>query len=341
MDAIGGIAALVGALTGLIVLISSLTRTARLRRREQLYREALGTLRGRDAVSTARARAVIEELHRATLAELVARQLTPARSLIWPWLLGLVIIGSFVSVGYSAAGYVQKGRWTGYQDFTLKVFGDSASPILMLAFLVGIVPFALQRFMYTLFDRATSARVFFDEGGPVQGPHTVRDMERTDMLDRLGAATGIDPVYEKSAGLRADATPRNVGLAVLGFLGIITPGFFLASFGALVGQNIWVRRHSGSAEASRMAALESQQPLLGWLILATVLLGTTALYGLTHTWGELQTPQLPDRFPVFVNGLRPTQPRPIAERASRAKGRLTGRGAETNEPTHQRRGPRR
>ncbi|MBM7508520.1 hypothetical protein JOE61_002334 [Nocardioides salarius] len=96
--AVGPLLAGLAAATGLIL---GLTKTVRLRRRESTLREAMTAL---DAGS--KQYAILGDLHRAAVAELVGRQLTSAWRVAWPWLVWLTVIYFHIEPAKLAAEYL-------------------------------------------------------------------------------------------------------------------------------------------------------------------------------------------------------------------------------------------
>jgi hypothetical protein len=159
------LASVLAALVAAIAFGFGVTRSARLRRREQLFREALTVIGTGDP-----RREVLQELHRAALAELIARQLTPTWRTLWPWGAWIAMAGLFTQAGYNTSDFVASGDPWEYYDFSQRIFGDPMVGI-GVPFLVIASAGIFASYVVTLAGRADAARGFFSDAS-VSAPKT-------------------------------------------------------------------------------------------------------------------------------------------------------------------------
>ena len=266
--ALGGLAAL----AAVFAFGLSITRSARLRRREQFYRDAR-LARGRDASD--QASAVVADLHRITVSEVVARELTSPWRLLWPWAVWLVVVYSSVDIGYRAAEHLaEPGRWR-WSEASIAIVGDPLAIVTVPFVLLGFLPLLCQSQVHALVQRARIARDFYD-GEPVASPLSLTAHEAS--IAAAGAVKGPTA----AGGSDVWATLKRHALTT-------PPGLTCASVGFFVGLNIWTRRHPGEA----VAALELLGPMPAFAVGALAFSLASILATVAWARGELAMHAMP------------------------------------------------
>ena len=281
---LGIISVLASALATLVATIAfvfGVTRSARLRRREQFFRESLTAISADDP-----RRRVLQELHRAAIAELISRQLTPAWRVLWPWIAWLVLAGLFTQTGYNVSDYLASGDAWGYFDFSQRVLGD---PMGMAALPILILGSALvfTSYIVTLEGRAKTAREFFTEAH-VSTPKTFTQLSAEAELARLDRGTRSK---DEGHGQAFRRKGRREG--ALSWVLTLMPGLFAACVGMFSWLNIWMAREPGD----RVKTLDSLDAFPGVLVLAFTLTGMGVLRVWAMTSRDLKELSLPSDYP--------------------------------------------
>jgi hypothetical protein len=177
------LAAILAAVAALVGLFLGVTRAARLRRREQLFRESLTALSEDDP-----RRKIVYELHRVALADLIARQLTSSWRTSWPWLAWLIVTAVFGQVGYETADYLAGDAQWSFYDYLSAVTGDPITAILVLPVMLGLVPQIYKGYLLTLKGRAKVARSFY-VGESIERPVTLSQLMMMREVEALASGS--------------------------------------------------------------------------------------------------------------------------------------------------------
>jgi hypothetical protein len=275
------LASVLAALVAAIAFAFGITRSARLRRREQLFRESLTAIGADDP-----RREVLQELHRAALAELISRQLTSTWRILWPWGAWFGLAGLFTQTGYNISEYLASGDAWAYYDFSQRVLGDPmAMPTLPLLIFGSALVFA--SYIVTLEGRADAAKQFFSDSC-VSAPKTYTQLSTEAELARLERRTRAKG---EGDGQALGWKRRREGA----FMWLLTlmPGLFAACLGLFTGMNIWIAREAGD----RLEALDSLDALPGVLVLAFALTAMGVLRVWAMTARDLKELSLPSNYP--------------------------------------------
>lgn len=260
------IGSLLASVTAFAAFVLGVTKTARLRRREQTLRESLAVF-----VADGPHRLMLTELHKATVAELVGRQMTSPWRLIWPWVAWAGLLATWAQFGFFAARYLA-GDDVSWSGFVAAVAVDPVAAMLGLAAMPFLAYQVLASQAYTLTGRAEVVRSFFD-GESVGRPESFSDA--TVRVEAAALSAAMAQRVEKSGKrekpeepskpkLTAKEAARNVGL----FLLALAPGAFVTFLGLFVGMNVWLS--TDEAEQLREGALH---PLGGVIIPGLVVSG--------------------------------------------------------------------
>lgn len=280
--------ALITVLTGLAAVFGfalGVSRTARLRRREQLLREALSVL-----PSDHKSRDVTAELHRAALAEIVARQLTSPWRVTWPWAAWLVMAAVYAQTGYLISQYIASTpNWT-YGQLSVAVFAGDLFPtaIMGIAAVFGVFPSIYQSYAHTLVGRAEMARRFFD-GRSVRLPLTYMEVSvQADLSAGQKSKAQRRSDYDREYGSVGKALKARLGH----YLRSLLPGLAVLSFGLNAGIMYWL-----AAEADRAAAMKELGAWPTWTILSLTVFGSALVWVAQDLTLEVRRYALPSVFP--------------------------------------------
>lgn len=260
---IRALASILAATAALFGLYLGITRAARIRRREQLFRESLTALTENDP-----RRGIVYELHRAALADLIARQLTGRWRMMWPWFAWLVIAAVYGQTGYLAAGFLASDAPWNLTDFLIATTGEGPTAVMgMILMLLGIVPQIYRAYHLTLVGRARLARRFYD-GESIQRPVTLMDLETARRLDALK----VEMSTEVSNAERKDQSWSAVRSSLSAYRRSLVPGIFSTCLGFFAGVQVWIAIQS----EDQTRALESLGGFLFLTILLFVITGVSA-----------------------------------------------------------------
>lgn len=332
---IRAVASILAAVVALFGLYLGVTRSARVRRREQLFRESLTAMPEHD-----RRRRLITELHRAAVAELVARQLTGSWRVVWPWLAWITLAATWGQTGYLAADYLGADAPWSLVEFLIATIGDAAiAPITVVFVTMVVIPRIFWSYRKTLLKRAELARRMFD-GESIERPEGLFDMARFP-ADPMGREAGS---AKKVNGPSDDLTADDLRGLVRMYGQALVVGVFASALGFQVGVQVWIAREPGD----QPQAFTSVRGLflLSFLLLAL----TTASTGLAwvRLLGDVRTVWPPRSYPESTDrtrtalgsrgsrhGVRPAarrvagpvkrQAAPAARRSRRAVPRRPGR----------------
>jgi hypothetical protein len=260
---IRALASILAAAAALLGLYFGVTRAARLRRREQLFRESLTALTEHDP-----RRPIVSELHRAALADLIARQMTGSWRTTWPWFAWLVITALYGQVGYAGAGYLARDVPWSLNDFLIATTGDGyATGILMLSAFFGLFPVIFRSYIWTLSERAKIAQRFY-AGESIARPTVLVELEfAAEMKARMLKDAGEKETDEGSSGFWRP------------YAWSLVPGLFCASLGLLVGLQIWIERQPGD----RLETLDS----VGGFLILPIFLFAFAVWPTASVWQQV------------------------------------------------------
>lgn len=280
LDALTAAAGVLAALAGLFAAFLGLTRTARLRRREQMYRESMASLSSDDP-----RRPILGELQRAAMAEIIARQLTAPWRAFWPWagLIGIVVL--FIPPGEYFARYLATGKAWNYYDFGYEVLGDPFGVLPTLLVVFGAFPVAFASYLTTITGRATAARAYF-RGEPISKPDTYSTMSARAEVERL--------VHDRSQS--GDLSHSSNLKALAFYLWTVCPGLAALSLGMNIGMNRWI----GESRLGRVSAAE-QLGAFAWILPFSMALLLAANLALA-TWvlNAMRAIALPSSYPQPV-----------------------------------------
>ncbi len=295
--AVGAILTAAAALLGLYL---GVTRSARLRRREQLYREALTALAESDPQ-----RRIVYELHRAALADIVARQLTGNWRTIWPWFAWLVLAAFFGQAGYSVASYTGSDAPWNFGDAVVASTGDLMTAIILVGMLLAFIPQIYRAYRLTLIGRVTVARRFH-EGESVRRPTTLMELEIEHdlaVLRQAQAAKQVDKVDSKPArpttGLKEPSWQDLFG-NLREYRRALIPGLFAAGLGFCAGVQLWISLQPGD----QATAAASVAGLVPWSVLLLVLTLVPAATLWRNLRSELKAIGPPQTYPTSSARLR-------------------------------------
>jgi hypothetical protein len=283
LTALASVGAALAAIAGIAF---GLTRTARLRRREQLFREALTALDSDDP-----RRKIVHELHRAALADLIARQLTATWRSVWPWGAWAVITLLFGQAGYNAAAFYNSGAGFEFYEFSTKLTGDPITLVPFLFMMLVAAPQVFVSYLLTLEGRAEMARRFFD-GSRVGKPPTLGHL----MMQAEAERERLRGRPKELRQLRGPGAWAGTRAGVASWWRMSTPGFFAASIGLLAGQSIWTRQQSGD----RMRIVQSLDAYPAISILAFALSATGVFFVWASAVRDLERLALPSQYPQIA-----------------------------------------
>ncbi|WP_138758368.1 hypothetical protein [Modestobacter altitudinis] len=272
LETIRAFAAILAAVTALLGLYFGVTRAARLRRREQLFRESLTALNENDP-----RRRSVSELHRVTLADLIARQMTGSWRTAWPWLAWFIIAVLYGQLGYLGAAYLASDAPWSVFDFFLATTGDGfATPILMVGAIFAIFPQIYRSYVWTLSERARIAQRFYD-GESVEPPAVLLELELAAEMKGLKSHASREEVTDKTSKERSS---DGQGRGLWSYYGkSLIPGLFCISSGLFVGTQFWITRQPGDR-------LETVESLRGFFLL-TLLFFVLTIYPTASIWFQV------------------------------------------------------
>jgi hypothetical protein len=279
---IRALAAILAAVAALVGLFLGVTRAARVRRREQLFRESLTALAEDDP-----RRKIVYELHRAALADLIARQLTSSWRTSWPWVAWFIVIAVFGQVGYETADYLAGDAPWSFYDYLLAVTGDPITAILMLPIMLGLVPRIHKGHLLTLEGRAKVARSFY-VGESIERPVTLGQLMIMNEIEALAAGSA-----KSSREIAEEVSWRQVRAALAAWRRSVVPGLFCASVGILAGSNLWLQQQPGD----RLQAVESMGGFFFLSLLSLSLFGISAATVWANVVMDLRRLAVPSRHP--------------------------------------------
>lgn len=272
---------LLGGLIGLIAFGLGISRTARLRRREQLFREALGILP--PAHGSYR---TTQELHRAALAEIAARQLTSPWRTIFPWLVWVSTVALHVQAGYQICESLASGRDLSLTTLAEAAYGDWFTATIGFGVYFGVLPQVSESYVHALRSRAEAARAFYD-GEVVKRPQSYAVASSAADVRRRG-----DVASHTRAAQQRRSNGRSWSRAILSLAIPITPGLFAVAIGLYLGLLYWSRQRNTQAA--------SLQTLVAWssmVFIAVSVLAVLAVLVSADVRGKLDRFSLPDRHP--------------------------------------------
>lgn len=256
------LASILAAVVALFGLYLGLTRSARVRRREQLFRESLNALPEHDS-----RRRIIVDLHRAAVGELVARQLTGSWRATWPWLAWMTLAAVWGQSGYLAADYLGGGAAWSFTEFLIAALGDAAiTPIAVVAVLFAVLPRVFWSYRLTLMGRAGIARRLYD-GDSIARPKGLFEVDHVpaESWERK-AATANKKSVDRADELTAD-DPREV---LRNYRQSLAPGLFATALGFFVGVQVWIAVQPGDQ-------VQAVTSVSGLFLLSFLLLAVTGM----------------------------------------------------------------
>lgn len=288
------VAAVASILAGLAAAFAfglGVTKTTRLRRRETLFREALGVFGPGDG-----SRDAVTELHRAALSEIIARQLTSPWRTIWPWMVWLATVALAAQFGYSTSVYQASDAKWDYYSFTVEVFGDSLTPFFMVAVVLGVLPQVFYSFLFTVVGRAEVARNFFD-GFRIERPSGLKERAMQAELQSRTARQPDAKSAEKARDNLWGSRLRNARASTFEFGTSTVPGLFAISLGITIGLSYWLETQTGDGVDDRAEALNSLGAFPAIAIFSVSTLGMLTLLVATRVAREVRRFALPSAYP--------------------------------------------
>ncbi|MGV9826319.1 hypothetical protein [Gordonia sp. NPDC003429] len=152
----------------LIALIVSATTTARLRRQEELLREAAESTESPQ-------RAALDDLHRWVLARILARQVCGWWRFTWPWLVWAGMVATSAQSSYVLAERLSRSQPTPPSE-VFGVFTGDDGPFAIMAVVIGPILFmpVFTSLEWSLTQRASIVRRFY-RTGTVYRPEPFRE----------------------------------------------------------------------------------------------------------------------------------------------------------------------
>jgi hypothetical protein len=287
------LASILAAVAALLGLYFGVTRAARLRRREQLFRESLTALTEHDP-----RRRIVSELHRVALADLISRQMTGSWRTIWPWFAWLVITALYGQIGYLGADYLASDAPWNLNEFLIATTGDGlVTGILMVGAFLGIFPQIYRSYIWALTERARVAQRFY-VGHSIERPVGLIELEVAAEIRAMKSRA----TEEKAADKDPLGSLRLYGRSLV-------PGLFCASVGLLAGMQIWIMRQPGD----RAAIVES----LGAFFLPAIAFFTLTALPTASIWHEV----VRELREIAPGGRHPDTPTPVRTELSRRASR--------------------
>jgi hypothetical protein len=201
---------------------------------------------------------MLDELHKATVAELVARQLTSPWRSILPWVAWAGLTAVWGQTGFYAARYVGGEVGFSWSGLATTVAIDPATALFTLVVMpyMSYELFASQ--VYTLSGRAETMRSFFD-GESVGRPDTFSDAQVRAEVEALMTAraekskTGESKDAGEPGVKKPKLTIKQTGRHVASHLLGLVPGAFVTSLGLFIGIMAWLSSDQG--EQAKTGAL--------------------------------------------------------------------------------------
>lgn len=162
----------IAALTALMV---GLTKGTRLRRREELLRASLEV-----TATVTESYSTIKLYHRATMAQILARQIAGPWRFVTPWLFWITSILIFGNIGYATISSLQNNPSISALDLSYEVFGEGGMSglITTITYLLGLSYLTFYQFSAAE-DRAFIAKKYFEHGVLV----SMRSLKESRILD--------------------------------------------------------------------------------------------------------------------------------------------------------------
>jgi len=257
---------LLAGISALIALALTLSKSAILRRREQTLRELKTSFTQGTRHYTA-----ISQLHRATVAALVARQEHGAWRFIWPWLVWLVTAAVTGQTGFYLGRYVEDENPFNLHTFAYEVLGGDILTLPLVLGSAALLALVFRSYEHSLLERARTARAFYNTG-------KVRHTKPLLMLD----------------GYMRERRRDRYGL---GFLRDMVPGLSVIAVGLAAGTNLYIRFASDLGADSAPLVNLSFSTTLSAIVLSVATLFIVASVR-DHRKGIEQLPR-----PVYRNRL--------------------------------------
>ncbi len=266
------VGSLLASLSAVAAFVLGVTRTARLRRREQTLRESMTMFEpGGDH------RHLLADLHKATVAELVGRHLTSPWRAVWPWLAWLAVIVMSGQMGYYAADYLGGTEEFSWAGFATALAGEPTAAILSLGALPWLASLIFLSQFYTLTGREQVVRSFYD-GQSIGRPETY-----TEAMSRLQLEAVMSPEGAAPKPSRRERRQAGAYLALS-----LAPGAFATFLGLMVGMMTWLTR--ADQDQLEPGALHP----LGYVVVPGLLLSSMAtMYVISEVRAELNRLALP------------------------------------------------
>lgn len=283
IENLGNTVAVLASLAAVGAFVLGVTKSARLRRSAAFLQEVLA-----DQEEGPQA-AILKSLHRATVAEVVARQMTPVWRLLWPPLAWATMASLAGQAGYLTVRYLDKQPDFAWTSYLVAAFGDTVSPFMALTLVLAMAPGIYVSYAAVLEARARSARRYFD-GLAVNRPLTVREEQAA----RLADATA------------PDATPPGLGDPVpwglKAHLHGLGPSLLSVVGGFLIGVNISLQRLS---EQRHEELLNELGGWLGLVLLVFSLALTLTIQSVAALRTRLRRFRLPTAHPALDRAAEP------------------------------------
>lgn len=228
-------------IAALLALVVSTTATARLRRQEELLREAA------EATEPPH-RAALDDLHRWVLARILARQVCGWWRFTWPWLAWGVVALSFGITGYSLTQRLAQPEPATPDELLLLATGGDPPTIVTFVFFPLFLVLVFVIYEWSLVERAMIAREFYETG-------TLRRPQRRSLRS-------LDDQQQSKQHWLA---------IVRAYMRAIVPGLAAIDLGFVVGLGFALRKYRGVVIADHP----------GLNILVTVTILVTALLFVT------------------------------------------------------------
>nr|WP_141216313.1 hypothetical protein [Rhodococcus sp. 06-621-2] len=145
--------------SALVALGLTITKGAVLRRQEGTLRDALEAF-----TAPSRHHSGLSQLHRATLAALVARQTHGPWPFILPWLAWLLTVAIFGQTGFLLGRFTERGSPFDIYTFTHEVFGGGLETLVLAPAAVPMLAIVFRAYERAVLRRARTARAFYNTG---------------------------------------------------------------------------------------------------------------------------------------------------------------------------------
>lgn len=241
LQAVSTVGSTLAGIAALAALLLGLTNSARLHKKEQHYRELVAST---DIADTHREALI--SFHRTLIARLLSREVTSGSPFVVLWIFGIIVIVTYVAVGFYYSEFTQEQNSLNVTDFLVAGLGVGPADGVVYVMTPMLLSIVYGYFVYSLMIRARIERVF-SKSGILQTQASVEWHDMYRPVNLVSAQRGRKPSRWKSI--------QFVGESFSAWFQVIVSGFATASSAFFMGILLFASWGLNGEPSERMLTL--------------------------------------------------------------------------------------